>query len=528
MKKKLMMVAVLLGALSLGACVDDNESQSVTDLRNAKAAQLEALANLYNNQAEAELIKANAQAKYNEALARYQEALAADQEFETQKAKDRYEAELEAIKLEAENRLLEAQIQAQKDQQEFLSLANDLLKDLYNEYAAEASELGDLKTNLNNQKLWLAQYKAQAIAQDDYNAQQEAYWNDLIAEAEAKIKAYQEYEGLDKADLQSQLWTLAEQRTLANQTKLQKQQAENTARTAYTDARGAFLYSNDAATLKTVLAAKYLYENNINVVTSKDIDIDKDNNIDVPYYTLKGEAVVVSYRQSLTSDLKTAKDYLGAPKAGTTAATGLYINLENAQAQLKAAQDAKDQGLIDTWTYQVASINDQITAAKEDVTEAQAALDDFEAAIASFAGDDLKAYDAAIEAFKTSDVVTAYQKAIEESDAADEAYNDINAEYIAVNDLYNVGVDVDDEIANLNKDIAGWKQNIANLTNNSEMDVQQAEDEIARLETQIEMQQAVVDLAKENLDNAIAAQDEEETPNTPAEDETPSEEQPAA
>ena len=322
MKKKLMMVAVLLGALSLGACVDDNESQSVTDLRNAKAAQLEALANLYNNQAEAELIKANAQAKYNEALARYQEALAADQEFETQKAKDRYEAELEAIKLEAENRLLEAQIQAQKDQQEFLSLANDLLKDLYNEYAAEASELGDLKTNLNNQKLWLAQYKAQAIAQDDYNAQQEAYWNDLIAEAEAKIKAYQEYEGLDKADLQSQLWTLAEQRTLANQTKLQKQQAENTARTAYTDARGAFLYSNDAATLKTVLAAKYLYENNINVVTSKDIDIDKDNNIDVPYYTLKGEAVVVSYRQSLTSDLKTAKDYLGAPKAGTTGCAG--------------------------------------------------------------------------------------------------------------------------------------------------------------------------------------------------------------
>ena len=39
MKKKLMMVAVLLGALSLGACVDDNESQSVTDLRGAKAKQ---------------------------------------------------------------------------------------------------------------------------------------------------------------------------------------------------------------------------------------------------------------------------------------------------------------------------------------------------------------------------------------------------------------------------------------------------------------------------------------------------------
>ena len=34
MKKKLMIIAVLLGALSLGACVDDNESQSVTNVRN--------------------------------------------------------------------------------------------------------------------------------------------------------------------------------------------------------------------------------------------------------------------------------------------------------------------------------------------------------------------------------------------------------------------------------------------------------------------------------------------------------------
>lgn len=36
MKKKIMMVAAILGALTLGSCVDDNESQSVTDVRNAK------------------------------------------------------------------------------------------------------------------------------------------------------------------------------------------------------------------------------------------------------------------------------------------------------------------------------------------------------------------------------------------------------------------------------------------------------------------------------------------------------------
>ena len=43
MKKKLMMVAVLLGALSLGACVDNDESASVEAVRNAKAEQLKVL-----------------------------------------------------------------------------------------------------------------------------------------------------------------------------------------------------------------------------------------------------------------------------------------------------------------------------------------------------------------------------------------------------------------------------------------------------------------------------------------------------
>lgn len=62
MKKKLVMVAVLLGALSLGACVDNNESTSVEAVRNAKAEQLKGLAALANAQAEATKITAEAEA----------------------------------------------------------------------------------------------------------------------------------------------------------------------------------------------------------------------------------------------------------------------------------------------------------------------------------------------------------------------------------------------------------------------------------------------------------------------------------
>ena len=75
MKKKLMMVAVLLGALSLGACVDNDESASVTAVRNAKAEQLKGAAAL-----------ANAQAGVQDAQKRLTEAKAAAKEFENQKA----------------------------------------------------------------------------------------------------------------------------------------------------------------------------------------------------------------------------------------------------------------------------------------------------------------------------------------------------------------------------------------------------------------------------------------------------------
>ena len=55
------MVGVLLGALSLGACVDDNESASVTNIRNAKADQLTALAEQARAEGEAAKILAEAE-----------------------------------------------------------------------------------------------------------------------------------------------------------------------------------------------------------------------------------------------------------------------------------------------------------------------------------------------------------------------------------------------------------------------------------------------------------------------------------
>ena len=111
-----MMAAVLLGALTLGSCVDDNESASVTAIREAKAAQLSALANYQQAQADAEVILANAEAKVKEADAAYQAALAKikdlqaqEKELELKKAQETLETDIEAAKTKAQAQLIQAQ-----------------------------------------------------------------------------------------------------------------------------------------------------------------------------------------------------------------------------------------------------------------------------------------------------------------------------------------------------------------------------------------------------------------------------------
>ena len=144
MKKKLMMVAVLLGALTLGACVDDNESQSVTDVRNAKAEQLKSIAAMNNAEAQAKIIYAEADAKIKEQEAALKKAQAdkAAAEAEVAKLKAQmdaaaYDAELaarlaqaEKKKANAEAKLASIQGEAEKYQLELKARIAVLQKEL--------------------------------------------------------------------------------------------------------------------------------------------------------------------------------------------------------------------------------------------------------------------------------------------------------------------------------------------------------------------------------------------------------------
>lgn len=101
MKKKLMMVTLLLAGLSMGACVDDKESASVTAVREAKTEQLDALAAMNNAAAEARKAMATAEAALIKAEAEAKQAAAELQKANAEIAQK--QAELDALENEEKN-----------------------------------------------------------------------------------------------------------------------------------------------------------------------------------------------------------------------------------------------------------------------------------------------------------------------------------------------------------------------------------------------------------------------------------------
>lgn len=147
MRKKFIAVYALMAVLALGSttltsCVDDNESASVTAIRDAKAAQLNALANYHNAQAESEKIKAEAEAAINKAEAAIREAQAQMQQAKADSVSQVMVTNIEAAKVLAEKNLAE--------QQKKLEIAKaELIAELDKVEAAEQKRITNLISEAN-------------------------------------------------------------------------------------------------------------------------------------------------------------------------------------------------------------------------------------------------------------------------------------------------------------------------------------------------------------------------------------------
>ena len=177
MKKLLSLVLICAMGLGMVSCVESEESPSVEAIRNAKAEQLKALSNLYNAQAEAAKIAANAEAALLNAQAEYQKEM-------TKEAAEKFAVEIQVIKAQADSAILAAQKASAQYEKEILEMAHAKIQVLYTQYSAYAGQLAQAKQDLLNAKVELAAQEAGIVTV------KEAAQNTVASET-AKIAQYE-------------------------------------------------------------------------------------------------------------------------------------------------------------------------------------------------------------------------------------------------------------------------------------------------------------------------------------------------
>lgn len=538
MKKKLMMVAVLFGALTLGACVDDNESASVTAVREAKAEQLKAVAALANAQAEAEIIKANAEAALKAAEAEYQKALAAVESAKadsiaayTAYAQEKYQLELAKIQAEYEKLIAEYKADAAEYQKELWDNTDAYVKEVYACYLGAMNKVNSLNESIIEKKVAIAK------AAIDKEAAQAAIegslysLNQAIAQRTQRIAYYESLETVDATELQKQMdemaanaWDLMKnQKPAAEEAKEAAEEAMNEARNAinpllyaYTsnpDAKEkaaweeallpylkAWLYLHDMGSVQS--AAGFIHITKRGLVECEEVEGAKQTKYTLNESKADQTEWIAAQRAGLEEAVATEEAKLGKPSEGegetAVAATGLYVNLETAQANLKAAQDqlkaekakeaaAQDKNLIaelekktaanGELTIAVMRAEEAIAKQEEVIAKAEEAVKEFEDALATVQdAKEVAAYEEAwvamckkvVEWQEATEALTAINEAIDEigitkfdgttpnSWYSDKAYGELAS-------LKNGTVDVEELILTLKAQIAEYEASIAKI-----------------------------------------------------------------
>ena len=490
------MVAVLLGALSLGACVDNNESASVEAVRNAKAEQLKGLAALANAQAEATKITAEAEAALKNAQAEYQKEM-------TEEAKQEFAVEIERIKAEAERAIAEAKKAASEAELAILKNADERVQWLYGQYTTAADELATLNENLLTKTAGLAQLEA-GITTAEANAKVNTIaLNRTIAAETAKLEVLKDpvNTNIDKDALNAKKEAAYQKYTLAYSTLMNNEGAALDA-----DAKG-IQEAIDALDRDAIDAVNNLYSNVIAFTGYEYLSWETTSGSayrSFPSGAYISEAQKLNAENYFATNLEDAANALGT-SADTKDKNTAYGRLAAANAQLEdankmgettdAEKEAKKQAIKDAKTA--------IALAKDEIVRAQASYE-FTAALAAV---DVKAY---------NDAVSAIVALVKANETVAKAFNDANEtptklrnEYSVLNTLYNNSQNLEELIARCEYNIAYAKEQIkfyeANITN-AEAQLAKGKEELANLEKEIAAKKIIVDNAKAALDAELNAE----------------------
>ena len=413
MRKKFIAVYALMAVLALGSttltsCVDDNESASVTAIRNAKAEQLKALA-----------AAANADAEVQKAEALYKQALTAQTEQQTAEDKARFEAEIESLKAHYEQLRQNYEQQIIQNQASFRNTlylnyigANNKLKELEGKYIEAQLNLASAKAGVTT-----AEKAAQAtiLAQDEE-----------IAKQQAMIEAYKALPENSRDELLKQIEELTVQ-IAAKQAEVNlKKAASDEAENAYEESKysysGHWTDNNNVyvePTLKTAQAiASLLGDGYYNLL--KQVDFYPNGAVYVGKYSLNGNLAATQQRM-LESNLADLKEQLGKNTdkwdEDATGTQSAYAWLDYYKSLLdEAAEKLEDEEITEddynniSYTYYnykentIPQLEAQIETKTEELAEFKANI-----ALLDPACEDYKAYIAALE--NTVELYEAYEDA---------------------------------------------------------------------------------------------------------------------
>ena len=343
MKKKFIAVYALIGVLALGSttltsCVDDNESPSVTAIRDAKAAQLNALATLSTEQANAAKIQAEAEAAIKNAIAAYYDAVAVQEDVKAQIAKGTLSVKLEAAQAAAEADLMSQKAALETAKAKLIAEMDAVADEQKASAVAIIGKMDELTKSIHNKTTQLIDFKFKKadaeyeLENDSILLAQEINENNAeIAVQEALIVEYQKYSQEDKQKAEEAATAAEQELTVLYE---QSQQLQSEYSVAQEKTRQA--YDKLAATpFMTNVSASYL--------TDEETPESEDYVIDYGDGTISKGSIV--YRKKFTIDTEkvaTLDDDIADAENDVKVFTLKLAEAEKALADKKETQAYKD------------------------------------------------------------------------------------------------------------------------------------------------------------------------------------------
>ena len=467
MKKVLIIVAAAIAAtFSMTSCVETTESASVTALREAKAEQYRALADMYRAQAAADSIKAAAEAAVQQAMAAYHQALADGVKQDNEQAAQEFALRLEYLKAWYQNEMLELENSMNDLKKQIAEKSNQYITYLYTNYKNKVGDLNDLNEKLFIEKMNLVKANANLLDAQAYVAEQTALYNEEIATAKAKIEIYNNYSGVDRADLEAKYDELELNEDVLLSDMTAKGKLSDQAYQDVTDyIADYFTLSDDFGTgytelsttlplLKTIDTITNEYATEITTAESASgLDFIDHEKISVKddRFDYKGNFTnqpnEISYylyffnpdlRETVSLDVENDIDYfientLGKPKTDKEPATLLYADVETAKTYLDNTNKDPNASPEDKAAAQKA-----YEEALEILAEKEAELAKYEARLAKLErllkayDDGYAAYEKEVRAFAEGELVEAYLSACVTYEEAYDLYMENDAQMNAL------------------------------------------------------------------------------------------------